>query len=102
MRRGFVEIYLQIVLGLRVFDIPVNIHDSRRLLKDFLDLRSELGLALVVWPIYFRDEGFENRRPGRDLGHLEARTKGRGQFIQFGPQATRDLMALGLAIVTRQ
>ena len=43
---------------LRVFDVPVGIHNSRRVLEDGLDLPRHLNLPVEVWGRRSRPPGF--------------------------------------------
>ena len=56
MQRSFVEIDLQVVLHLGIFDVPVDVHHPGRGLEDVLDLLGHLDLLLVVGTINFGDQ----------------------------------------------
>ncbi len=51
-----------VVLGLGIFDVPVDIDHSRSLLEDLLDLRSKRNLPFVVWTVDLRDERLQDWR----------------------------------------
>ena len=55
MQCGFIEVHFQVVLGLRVLNVPIHVYYSCGLLKDFLDLRRQFDLAFVVGPVDFRN-----------------------------------------------
>src|ERR1035437_5695851 len=88
MQRCLIEIHVQRVLGLRILNVPVHIHDSGSLLKDLFDLRGQFDLAFVIGAVDFRD--------------LDARTERLGNLIQFRAQAARDFVTLSFAVVPRQ
>ena len=73
VQRSLVEIDLQVVLHLRIFDVPVHVHHAGRGLEDLLDLLRHLDLLLVVRAVHFGDQRFQHRRTGRHLGDLEPR-----------------------------
>ena len=56
MECRFIKIDLQVVLGLRVFYVPVHIDNTWRLLKHLLDLSRQFDLALVSGPVDFGNE----------------------------------------------
>src|SRR5579872_1473901 len=96
---GLVQIYFHVVLGLRVFDVPVHVDDAWSLLKNLLDLRGQFDLPLIVWPVNFGNQGLQNGWTRRNFGYLDARTEGRGNLVQLRPQSSCDLVTLRLAIV---
>ena len=102
MESCLVQIHFHVVLDLRVFDVPVHIHDAWRLLKDLLDLSGQFNLPLIVRPVDFSDQSLQHGRTRRDFGYLDARTEGRGNLVQLRPQSSCDLVALRLAIVPRK
>src|SRR5579864_2090396 len=102
VERCLIQIYFHVVLGLRVFDVPVHIHDTWRLLKDLLDLRRQFNLSFVVRSVHFGHQSLQYWRTRRDFRYLDARTEGRSNLVQFRPQSSCDLVALRLAIVARE
>ena len=102
MQGRLVEIHFQVVLGLRVLDVPVHIHDAWRLLKDLLDLSCQFDLPFVIRPVDFRHQSLQYRRTGRNFRNLDARTEGLGNLVQFRTQPSCNLVALRFAIVPRQ
>ena len=99
LQRRFVEIDFQIVLRLRIFHVPVDVHHARRLLKNLFYFCRQFHLALVVGAVDLRDERLEDRRAGRNFRHLDSRSEGSGDLVQFRPQPSRDVVALRVAIV---
>ena len=102
LQGGLVEIDFDIVLGLRIFHIPVDVHHSRRLLENLFDLGREFGLALVVRTIDFRYESFENGRTRGNLSDLDSRAKRSGNLVEFRTKPARDVVALRAAILARE
>src|SRR5260370_33725344 len=97
-----VQIHFHVVLGLRVFDVPVHIHDAWRLLKDLLDLSCQFNLPFVVWPINLSHQSLKHGRTGRDFGYLDAGAEGRGNLVQRRTQSSCDFVALRLSIMPRE
>ena len=102
VQRGLVQIDHHVVLGLRIFDVPVHIHHAGRRLEDLLDLLRQLHLLLVVGPIHFRHQRLQHRRPGRNLGHLQPRTVLVADRDQPRPQPLGDVVALRAALMAVQ
>ena len=73
MQCCLVEIDLEVVLHLRIFDVPVDIHHTGRGLEDVLDLFGHLDLLLVVRAVNFGDKRLQHGRTRRHLGDLDAR-----------------------------
>src|SRR5581483_4530501 len=102
MQRCLVEIDFEIVFGLRVFYIPVNVHYARCPLKYLFNLGGKLNLPFVVRAINFCEQRLQHRRPWWDFGYLDAGTERLGKLDQFGTESTGNFVSLGFAIVTRE
>ena len=76
-----IEIHFQVVLGLRILNVPVHIHHSRSLLEDFLDLRRQFDLAFVIRPVDFRDKSLQHRRAGRNFRDLDTCPERLGDLV---------------------
>ena len=81
VQRRLVEVHLQVILGLRVLNIPIDVYYARSLLKDLLNLGCQFNLAFVVRPVNFGDQGLKHRRTGRNFGDLDARAVGFGNLV---------------------
>ena len=72
MQRGFVQVHFHVVLDLRIFDVPVDIHNARRLLEYLFDLGGQFDLPFVVRPINFSNQRLQYRWTGRYFCDLDA------------------------------
>ncbi len=81
MQRRLVKIDFQVILGLRVFHIPINVDYAGGLLKDLLDLGRQFNLAFVVWPVNFGDQSLQHRRTGWNFGDLDACAVGLSNLV---------------------
>src|SRR5579862_1993714 len=102
MQRSLVEIDLEVVFRLRIFDVPVHVYNTWRLLENIFYLRSELDLASVVRTVDFCDKRLQHRRARRNFRHFDAGAERGREFDKFRAQAPRYLMTLSLTIMPRQ
>ena len=71
--RGLHCIDVHVQDGLRIFDVPIRVHHTRSVLKDRLDLLSDLRLPVEIGTVNFGDQRLNHRRPGGNFAHLDAR-----------------------------
>ena len=87
---------------LRIFDIPVRIHNACGVLKDRLDLLRNLGLTSQVRAVDFRNQCLDHRRPRRYFAHLDARPIRVADRVEQRTKPLGNGMALHAALLGRQ
>src|SRR5579872_74854 len=99
MKSSLVQIDLNVVLGLGIFYVPVNIDNTWRVLEDLLDLACQRKAPTIVRAIDFGHQCLQHRRARRNFADLDAGAELLGDLLQSRTDAAGDFVALGAAIV---
>jgi len=86
---------------LRVFDIPVRVHNTCGVFEDGLDLLRNFGLAGEIWAVDLCDESLDDRRPRRHFTDLNASAILVADGIEQRTKPLGDAMALHTAFLGR-
>ena len=84
-----------------VLHVPVDVHNAVGFLENLPDLPGHLDLPPVIGTVDFRHQRLQNRRPGRDLDHLDPGAMFRRDGVDHRPDPFRDVVALRLPIPFR-
>ena len=98
VQRGLFLVDDEARLRLVGLDIPIDVHDARRVLENVAHLAGERVAVVFVRAVDFRDERLQHRRAGRHFGDGDARTVSRGDLRDARTDALGDVVALRLAL----
>ena len=72
IQSGLLFIHQQPVFRLVVFHVPIDVHNAIRAFPQIADAPRDGGALGQFRPVDFGHQGFEHRRSGRHLRHLDA------------------------------
>jgi hypothetical protein len=90
----FLFVDLQAVFGLVIFNVPIDIDHTFRLLEYTSDVSGDLDLAFVRRSINLGNDCLLDRRAWWNLGDFDVCTVFKGDLLKDGPYAFRNIVTL--------